>query len=221
MQHSEAPKKIYFTDLKQVFKSSQQNMAQQLAQLKRGCQLVYIDTPEAQQHYQQKQAPQLWVLVADRSYTEVIASCFPVNQPPCLGSPVLMLCTDPVHNIQVINDDLFHYEISFFPVNVEKNWIVSKMHGLIAQQEALSKPLVVPVEITDSLAMLEKLSRRELEILGFIGQGFSNREISQELILSEHSVRTHVYNIFTKLSIKRRSQAVLVDIYRKTTGIKA
>lgn len=52
------------------------------------------------------------------------------------------------------------------------------------------------------------LSRRELEILGLLAQGHSNQEIASELFVSVSTVKTHLQNMFEKLDVKRRAQAV-------------
>ena len=59
-------------------------------------------------------------------------------------------------------------------------------------------------------ANIEKLglTPRELEILQLIADGLSNREIAERLFVSENTVKTHSANLFSKLSAKRRTQAV-------------
>jgi DNA-binding CsgD family transcriptional regulator len=52
------------------------------------------------------------------------------------------------------------------------------------------------------------LTPREIEILQLIAEGLSNREIAARLFVSENTVKTHSANVFSKLSAKRRTQAV-------------
>jgi DNA-binding CsgD family transcriptional regulator len=52
------------------------------------------------------------------------------------------------------------------------------------------------------------ITRRELEVLGLIAQGMSNREIAGKLFVSENTVKTHSSRVFDKLGAKRRTQAV-------------
>jgi NarL family two-component system response regulator LiaR len=53
-----------------------------------------------------------------------------------------------------------------------------------------------------------ELSKRELEILGLLAQGHSNQEIAAKLFVSLSTVKTHIQNLFEKLDVKRRIQAV-------------
>ncbi|HEY42862.1 MAG TPA: response regulator transcription factor [Anaerolineae bacterium] len=55
----------------------------------------------------------------------------------------------------------------------------------------------------------EPLTEREVEVLLHIAKGKSNREIADELVLSEATVRTHVSNILGKLHLASRTQAAL------------
>lgn len=52
------------------------------------------------------------------------------------------------------------------------------------------------------------LSKRELEILGLLAQGHSNQEIAVTLFVSLSTVKTHIQNLYEKLDVKRRIQAV-------------
>ena len=56
--------------------------------------------------------------------------------------------------------------------------------------------------------LVEPLSDREREILQLIAQGLSNREISERLFLALSTVKGHNQNIFGKLQVKRRTEAV-------------
>ncbi len=60
---------------------------------------------------------------------------------------------------------------------------------------------------TAQIAQLQ-LSKRELEILNLMAQGHSNEEIAASLFVSLSTVKTHNQNLFTKLDVKRRTQAV-------------
>lgn len=54
-----------------------------------------------------------------------------------------------------------------------------------------------------------QLNQRELEVLKLAAKGMSNKEIAQELTVSVRTVQTHLVNIFTKLNVNSRTEAVL------------
>jgi LuxR family maltose regulon positive regulatory protein len=56
--------------------------------------------------------------------------------------------------------------------------------------------------------MVEPLSEREREVLGLIAEGLSNREIAQRLFIAASTVKVHTYNIYGKLGVHSRTQAV-------------
>jgi DNA-binding NarL/FixJ family response regulator len=64
------------------------------------------------------------------------------------------------------------------------------------------KPPPIDAEIAD-------LSKRELEVLRSIGRGKNNQEIAEELYLSEGTVKNHVTQILSKMSLRDRIQAAL------------
>lgn len=62
------------------------------------------------------------------------------------------------------------------------------------------------------------LTHRELEIIGQLGSGASNTEIADRLFISEHTVKSHLYNIFRKLDVHSRTQAMSWARQRQTLG---
>jgi DNA-binding NarL/FixJ family response regulator len=60
-----------------------------------------------------------------------------------------------------------------------------------------------------SQPLAEPLSERELEILGLLAGGASNREIANQLYIAEGTVKNHVSNILGKLGVRDRTQAAL------------
>lgn len=65
-----------------------------------------------------------------------------------------------------------------------------------------------PVEAITVL-IADELIPRELEVLRLIAQGLRNRDIAERLFISEKTVGNHISNIFSKLQVADRSQAIL------------
>lgn len=63
------------------------------------------------------------------------------------------------------------------------------------------------------------LTARETELLQLIGQGLGNQEIAQRLFLSEKTVKNHLTNIFRKLHVSDRNQAVIYAIKNKIVQV--
>jgi LuxR family maltose regulon positive regulatory protein len=77
---------------------------------------------------------------------------------------------------------------------------------------ALSSGEPVQVSTTTSLIdrseLVEPLSQRELEVLQLIAEGLTNREIAERLFLSLNTVKVHTRNIYGKLNVRSRTQAI-------------
>jgi LuxR family maltose regulon positive regulatory protein len=60
-----------------------------------------------------------------------------------------------------------------------------------------------------SASLIEPLSERELQVLRLLSTGQSNQEIADELIVARGTAKKHLHNIFKKLGVRNRSQAIL------------
>ncbi len=94
--------------------------------------------------------------------------------------------------------------------------ILRAIHA-VSHGEAIFSP-VIAERLTQYFAALGQaphsqsfpdLTDREREVLGLIAQGHSNGEIASRLVLSQKTVRNHVSNIFSKLQVADRAQAII------------
>ena len=85
----------------------------------------------------------------------------------------------------------------------------SSLHPAIARKllQEISEP-------SSSGPDVGSLTEREVTVLKLVAQGFSNRDIANELTVSEATVRTHVSHILAKLDLSSRTQAALYALRR-------
>ena len=69
-------------------------------------------------------------------------------------------------------------------------------------------PVLIARPVLELCSGAEQLSARELAVLQLIAQGCSNQQISDQLFISLHTVKTHASHINSKLGVERRTQAV-------------
>jgi DNA-binding NarL/FixJ family response regulator len=79
-------------------------------------------------------------------------------------------------------------------------------------QKVLRQVAALPGDSHASSALCRDLTDREIEVLTLIGQGLNNRDIAEELVISEKTVKNHISNIFSKLHICDRTQAALYAV---------
>jgi DNA-binding NarL/FixJ family response regulator len=60
----------------------------------------------------------------------------------------------------------------------------------------------------------DPLSPRELDVLGWVARGASNKEIARELHISEATVKSHLLHVFEKLGVDDRTQAVTLAVQK-------
>ncbi|MDX1416137.1 MAG: alpha/beta fold hydrolase [Candidatus Promineifilaceae bacterium] len=99
----------------------------------------------------------------------------------------------------------------------------SKNHLLLAEEPAWEHFLNEVVEFisfenlapvpyqseTTPLHHLDTLTKRESEVLELIAQGFDNQQIANRLFISQKTARNHVSNIYSKMGVDNRSQAIV------------
>ncbi len=82
-----------------------------------------------------------------------------------------------------------------------------KVHKEIVEKEVYVTPPGAGTINKNNLEKL-KLSSREYEVLQLLARGHSNADIAEKLFLSISTVKTHVSNLFIKMDVKSRTQAI-------------
>ena len=84
-------------------------------------------------------------------------------------------------------------------------WIGQRVFGRRQPAVLAPAPDTAPAAQTEPPA---ELTEREYEVLRLMAQGHSNAEIAERLFISVNTVKTHSANLFAKLDVRRRTQAV-------------
>jgi len=95
-------------------------------------------------------------------------------------------------------------------------WLGLRLRQARVEERIVVREVRVPADAPFTIDEDERarlgITPRELQILGLMAAGHSNREIAQQLFVSENTVKTHTGRVFDKLGARRRTQAV--DIAR-------
>lgn len=95
---------------------------------------------------------------------------------------------------------------------------VAEAVRLVAQGQSLINPQMATklleefVSISNGTAQAPTLTRRELEVLRCVARGSSNREIADELVIAENTVKNHIRNILEKLQLKSRVEVAMYAV---------
>jgi DNA-binding NarL/FixJ family response regulator len=96
--------------------------------------------------------------------------------------------------------------------------VQSVAQGLIVVHPTFAAQMVAPagtlLDAATPEPLDEPLTTREREVLEWLGQGLSNRQIAGRLDISEHTVKFHVSAIYAKLGVRSRAEAVRVAARR-------
>lgn len=114
----------------------------------------------------------------------------------------------------IIFDHSFEIYIGFIAVifTALGIWLALKLSNPKIETVVVEKEVYVNKNenfvLNTSLISQLELNKRELEILSLLAQGHSNQEIAAKLFVSLSTVKSHIQNLFEKLDVKRRTQAV-------------
>jgi DNA-binding NarL/FixJ family response regulator len=84
----------------------------------------------------------------------------------------------------------------------------------LLQPTVASKVVSLVAELSQRQQPPDALSQRELEVLNLVAKGMSNKTIALELFIGERTVKAHITNIFQKLGVSDRTEAVTQALQR-------
>ncbi|GAB4443997.1 MAG: response regulator transcription factor [Anaerolineae bacterium] len=88
--------------------------------------------------------------------------------------------------------------------------LAPEVTGKVVAQFTSGKGL--PEALEESEESYDGLTERELDILRRVGQGLSNKQIGKQLFISDRTVQAHLSNIFSKLGVSSRTEAVMYAV---------
>lgn len=113
---------------------------------------------------------------------------------------------------------VYNYRLDFFigsiaiVFTVLGVWLALKLVKPRVETHIIEKEIYIEnpenIEINEKEILNLGISKRELDVLNLMAKGLSNEEIADKLFISLNTVKTHSSNIFLKLDVKRRTQAV-------------
>lgn len=148
-----------------------------------------------------------------------------LNMPRMNGIDTIKKIKEIAPNIKVLiltihDDEEYIYEVTkagaegYIQKDIEpdelRNSIKKVMNGNKVFPAKIEEKVDEQIETEKS--NLEELSNRENEVLELLAQGMSNRDIAEELYISEKTVKNHVSSILRKFSVNDRTQAVIVAL---------
>jgi len=89
--------------------------------------------------------------------------------------------------------------------------ILDRFSSMMIQGKVESSP-PPPAQPSPAEGRSMKLTAREQEVLALMGQGDRNKDIAAALVITERTVKIHVSNIFSKLNVNNRTEAVTVAL---------
>lgn len=128
------------------------------------------------------------------------------TQYPNIKILVLTSYVDEEHVMSAMQEGADGYEMK----DVEPEALMSSIETVLRGNKVIHKDAqqVMDTVITKP-HMLNKLSKRETEVLKEMAKGKTNKEIAETLYVSEKTIKTHVSHIFAKLEVTDRTQAAI------------
>lgn len=132
-----------------------------------------------------------------------------IIQSYCEQPRLLIINSAQMYELYEISQWPFLYGI--FRYDDDSSRLLEGIKTVLNDEQMPELNVMHPAMYTDHASSVMEnlpLTERECEILNELRHGATNMDIARALFISENTVRTHLYNVFRKLSVKNRTQAV-------------
>ena len=136
--------------------------------------------------------------------------CIAALKPNCAGTQFLM-CTsfeDTDSVFKALKSGATGYLTKTTQPSKILDAIVEVHKGGSPMSSNIARKIVASFQRTNTNKEIEKLSKREIEILELLSKGLRYKEVADKLFLSTETVRTHIRNIYDKLQVNSRTEAL-------------
>ena len=138
-----------------------------------------------------------------------------VKKNPAVGVVILSMYSDETYLVRALSAGAKGYLLKDATREDLFRAVVAVYRGeSLIQPAVASRVLDRFVEMSRKTAPGETLSDREIEVLQLMARGAANKEIAAELFISESTVKTHIANIFQKLDVNDRTEAVTTALQK-------
>ncbi len=126
------------------------------------------------------------------------------------GIPILLLLSQPLTTVPDFNGSTW----GILPFSVNASQLTLAIRTLSTGLWVASLDLLPPLvssepadDLLDPSLASDKLTTRELEVLQYLAQGYTNKQIAQRIKISIHTIKFHVNSIYSKLGVNNRTEA--------------
>jgi DNA-binding NarL/FixJ family response regulator len=97
------------------------------------------------------------------------------------------------------------YAFDYIVKPISENRLRTTIQRAISEGKEDIKP-----HSTSLPVLIEPLTKREIDVIKLMGYGYPNKQIAQDLGLTEGTVKHHIFNIYSKLQVKNRVKAIII-----------
>lgn len=111
---------------------------------------------------------------------------------------------------EFIFTELVQSNVDGYIINVkDKSEFIYNIENILSGKKVFESDLIENIVQNKYISNMKLLTKREHEVLEEMSKGLNNKEIANNLYITEYTVKKHVSNIFSKLGFKNRQEAII------------